>query len=146
MPTTIRISEADRARVRHALAYIQVEPVSSIALGFPSAQQPMFLVERAMDRVIPDAIPKILQELCVLDQIECQMAEALCRLSAQQVGEVKLRNDNSEATEQDLLEKEYLRWAMRLADDLGVPLNPFSTRFRWGAGAGGVTNVPVAWG
>lgn len=143
MPSTIRLSEADRARVRHALAYLQVEPSSSIALGFPSTSQPMFLVERAMDRIIPEAVSRIIKMLDILDCIECQMVEALCRLKTQQVGEVKIRNSNEEPTEQDLLEREFCRWAKRLADDLGVPLNPFSERFRNGGCQGPALNIPV---
>jgi hypothetical protein len=143
MPTTIRLSEADRARVRHHLGYQNVEPVSSIALGFPSAQQPQFLVERAMDRLMPEGVGRIIQTLNALDCIEGQMIDALCRLSAQQLGELKLRNSNEEPTEQDLLEREYLRWAKRLADDLGAPLNPFSERFRT-SGSGSSLNIPVA--
>ena len=143
MPTTIRLSEADRARARYHLGYLNVEPVSSIALGFPSAQQPMFLFERAADRIMPEAMSRILCILNTLDAIEGQMREALCRLKVQQVGEVKIRNTNDEPTEQDLLEKEYLRWAKRLADDFGVPLNPFSERFRGGGGGIPPFNIPV---
>lgn len=142
MPTTIRLSDADRARVRHHLGYLNVEPVSSIALGFPSAQQSMFLVDRAMDRLIPEGVSRIIQQLNTLDCIEQQMVESLCRLKAQQLGELKIRNSNEEPTEQDLLEREYLRWAKRLADDLGCALNPFSERFR--AGGGQSINLPVA--
>lgn len=135
------LSENDRARVRHHLGYLNVEPSGAIALGFPAAQQPQFLVERAMDRVIPAAISRILCTLDTLDKIEGAMAASICRLSAQQLGELKIRNSNEEPTEGDLLEREYRRWAMRLADDLGAPLNPFSERFRAGSAS---TNLPVA--
>ncbi|MCH7584457.1 MAG: type I restriction endonuclease subunit R [Acidobacteria bacterium] len=56
---TVRLQEADRARVRHHLGYLNVEPVSSIQLGFPAASQPQFLVEIAMDRIIPEAVGMI---------------------------------------------------------------------------------------
>lgn len=139
--SSIRLAEVDRARVRAALGYLSVEPTASISLGFPAASQTMFLVERAMDHVIPESKPRILKILDTLDCIESQMVTALCRLSTQSVEGVKMRNSNEEPTEGDLLEREYLRWAMRLADLLGAPLNPYSERFRTSGASG---NLPVA--
>jgi hypothetical protein len=138
VPTAL--SESDRVRVRHHLGYLNTEPISSIALGFPSAGEAQFLVERAMDRLIPQAVPIIIKTINILDTIEMQMVEALRRLKAQQLGELKMRNSNEEPTEQDLLEREYVRWAKRLADDLGCTPNPYSQRF--GAGSNGI-NIPV---
>lgn len=139
----VKLSEADRERVRYHLGYLNVEPVSSIILGFPSASQAAFLVERAMDRVLPFAIPRVLRHLQELDCIEDQMSGSRKRLEAQQLGELKLRNSNEEPMEADLLEREYQRWAKRLADLLGVPINPFSERFRSGFYGGGSINTPV---
>ena len=138
---TVRLQEADRARVRHHLGYINVEPVSSIQLGFPAASQPQFLVEIAMDRIIPEAVGMIQKYLAILDGLEDLMVQSFRTDKVQQLGELKLRNSNEEPTEHDLLERKYRYWAMVLADDLGVPLNPFSNRFRGGAG---MLNVPVA--
>lgn len=135
------LTEIDRARVRHHLGYLQTEPVSSIQLGVPSASQALFLVEKQMDRLVPAAVPMILRYLSILDSIELQMVDGLKRLKAVRLGELQLRNSNEDQTEQDLLEREYVRWAKRLADDLGAPLNPFSERFR-----ATPINVPVAGG
>lgn len=137
----IRFRESDRVRIRSHLGYLSVEPASAIQLGFPSAQQAQFLVEIAMDRIIPEAIPRALRCVEELDCIENQMSESRTRLKAQQLGELKLRNNNDERTEADLLEREYRRWAVRLADLLGVPLNVYSERFREG---GSSMSVPVA--
>jgi len=123
---------------------LNTEPVSSIALGFPGAGQAQFLVETAMDRLIPEAVGKILKYLAILDSIEAQMVDALKRLKVQKLGEITLRNSNEEPVEQDLLEKEYNRWAKRLADDLGVPINKFSERFQSGFFGGPGINIPVA--
>lgn len=142
MPTTVRLSETDRARVRHHLGYPNVEPSSSIALGFPAVGESMFLVERAMDRVVPEGVGQILRALAALDAVESKMIEDLDLLSVQQLGELKIRGGNDERSGNDLLEREYVRWARRLADDLGAPLNPFCERF----GGGGSVNHPVATG
>lgn len=137
----IALSAAERERVRYHLGYQNVEPAASISLGFPRATQASFLVEAAMDRLVDSTVGRVSQIVALLDRIEGQMAEALCRLTAQQLGELKLRNSNEEPTEQDLLAREYRRWAERLADNLGVPLNAYSERFR--DDGGGMVNVPV---
>lgn len=97
-----------------------------------------------MDRLIDEAVPKILHFLDILDKIECHMVDALSRFKVQQLGEIKFRNTNDERTEPEMLEMEYNRWAKRLADDLGVPVNPFSERYRTGFYGGGSINTPIS--
>ena len=139
--TTPRFTDEERARIRAHLGYLNVAPVSAIGLGFPAASQSLFTVEVAMDQLLPGAVSRAQMILAVLDKIECLLVESLERLAAQQVGDVKLRGSNDESTEGDLLEGEYLRWAKRLADLLGVELNRASLRF--GAGSGLSGNVRV---
>lgn len=138
-----RLAEQDRERTRYHLGYLNIDPVASIQLGFPSAQQAGFLVESAMDRLIPSAVSRTIRILNELDSIELQMSSERSCLKVQQIETLKFRNDNEEPNVIDLLEREYLRWAQRLADQLGVPLNLYSARFS-GWGAGGLRNVPVA--
>lgn len=138
----VSLNEADRAKVRHHLGYPNVEPVSSISQGFPSASQPQFLVEIAMDRIIPEGVGLIQKYLAILDALESQMVESFCRDKVQQIDGVKLRNSNEEDTEHQLLERHYRYWAAVLASDLGAPLNPFSERFRMISG--GSINIPVS--
>lgn len=131
-PMTLRLSEQDRERIRYHLGYLNTDPVSSIQLGFPASGQHGFLVERAMEYIRGEAVSRVLRVVSELDSIECQMAESRQRLKAQQLGEIKIRNTNEEQTEGDLLEREYVRWARRLADQLGVVPNPLSSRFNSG--------------
>src|SRR5258708_35315479 len=98
---TISLTESERARVRHHLGYLNIEPAAAITLGFPSAQQAMFLVESAMNRIIAAAVGIIQTNLSTLDSIEQQMRDANRRLLAQQIDELKLRENNVEPTEQD---------------------------------------------
>lgn len=135
-------TEQDRSRIYYHLGYPDVTNVSSIQLGFPALSQPQFLVTSAMDRLNPASVPRVIRILNIMDGIESQMVKALNRLKAQQLGELKLRNTNEESTEQDLLEREYGRWAQRLADILGVPINPYAMRYGALEGGAGV-NVPV---
>lgn len=135
------LTEEERVRVRYHLGYLNVSPVSAIGLGYPSAQHALFLVENSMDRLIPAAVSRLREIVSTLDQIECQMRDALSRLKAASVGEVKLRGSAGDASEGDLLEREYRRWAERLADHLGVSLNVYSARF---SAASDPINLPVA--
>lgn len=135
-------TEQDRSRIFYHLGYPDVSSASAIQLGFPAQSQPQFLVAAAMDLLAPASVGRAILILNNLDTIERQQMQANGRLKAQQLGELKLRNGNDEATEQDLLEREYIRWAEKLADLLGVPTNPFSERYRSGGGG----NIPVASG
>jgi hypothetical protein len=137
-----RVAEADRERVRYHLGYLNIDPAASIALGFPSAQQAQFLVESAMDRVRDTTLHRVIRILGELDDIENQMSRERKCLKVQGIDTLKIRNSNDEPTIIDLLEREYVRWGKRLANDLGVPLNVYAERY---AGAmAGVGNLPVA--
>lgn len=131
------LGEEEKVRIRHHLGYLNVQPASAIQLGFPRASQPQFLVESAMNNILVSAVGQIRKYISILDNIEDRLVGALDRLEASKLSEITLRAD-----EHDALEREYYRWAQRLADDLGVPLNVYSERFRRGA-AGGSLSVPV---
>lgn len=130
------LTEEEKARVRYHLGYLDVAPVVSIQLGFPRASQPMFLVEAAMENILETAIGIVRRHVAELDGIEDQISDARRRMKAEKLGEITLRAD-----ETDALEREYARWARRLADILGVPLNIYAERFR--AGGGAPLSVPV---
>lgn len=129
------LDEHEKVRVRHHTGYLLTNPVTTIQLGFPRAAQPQFLLETAMNSIPVEAIGQIRKYLDILDRVEGLLVEAQERLAANRLGEIDLRED-----EPGQLEREYARWAKRLADDLGIPLNPYSERFRAG---GMITAVPV---
>lgn len=135
-----RVAEADRERVRYHLGYLNIDPVAAISLGFPSAQQAQFMVESAMDRVKETTLHRIIRCLNELDDIESQMSRERKCLKVQGIDTLKIRNSNEEPNVIDMLEREYERWAKRLANDIGCPLNPFCERYS----SSGVHNVPVA--
>src|SRR5262245_6755283 len=102
--------------------------------------QPHFLVEINCSNLVPQAIALVQRLVSELDAIDCQMVESIERLKVAKVDEVEMRGrSRDEPTEHDRLEEVYLARATRLAEVLGVPINPLSTRF---AGAGG--SIPVA--
>jgi hypothetical protein len=119
----------DRARIRMHLGYPSVELAASVQLGLPSATQPLYLVENAMDLVLPEAADQIRQTVEVMDSILAQLVDANRRLKAMSVDEITLRT-GTDPTEQDKLWEQYGNWATILSDQLGAPINPFSARFR----------------
>jgi len=131
----VALTPDERHRVRAHLGYLSVSPASSLYFSIPRPAQTLFLVEDAMSNLLPVAEDRVRNIINILDGVECKLVEAQDRLAATQLGDLHLRDD-----EPDKLEREYKRWAGRLADELGVPLYPFAIRFR-GTRAG---NVPVS--
>lgn len=121
------LTQQEQARIRDYLGYLNVSSAASIQLGFPRASQPLFLVQAAMDRVLPEAEDIVRKHLTELDKLESEVSGARRRLKATSVGEITLN-----AQELNALKKEQRYWAVRLADSLGVPLNAYSER--WSSG------------
>jgi hypothetical protein len=115
----------EKERARYHLGYLAVQPAASIQFGIPRPIQTMFLVETALNNVIEEAVDRVRRILKILDDTEARMVEAQDRLAAIALDTLKLREN-----EPDLLEREYCRWAFRLADILGVPTYYYSTKFR----------------
>lgn len=131
------LSEEEKERARYHLGYLGVQGAASIQLGIPRPLQTIFLVEQAMNNLIASSVPRVRRILRVLDDVEDQLIESQVRLSAKRLDGIELREN-----EPDMLEKEYVRWGWRLADLLGVPVYPYSERYKRGGGikAG---NLPV---
>lgn len=124
------LSEEEKERARYHLGYLNTQQAASIQLGIPTPLQTLFLVDKAFNIVIPAAVPRLRRILRVMDDIEDQLIESQVRLSAKRLDGIELRDN-----EPDMLEKEYVRWGWRLADMLGVPIYPYSERYkRWGGG------------
>jgi len=118
-------SLVEKSRIRYHLGYLEVSPAPSITFGVPALTQTNFLVERAIDLVLYEAEDRVRKLVDVLDVIECRMIDAQQYLVASQLDSLQIRADHI-----DKLEDEYSRWASRLADILGCPLYPGSSKFR----------------
>lgn len=131
------LDAAEKDRVRYHLGYPSQQTLASIQLGIPRPLQTAFLLESAVSNVIEEACDHVRRLLKILDDIEVKLVDAQDRLAAIALSDLKLRED-----ECDKLEREYVRWGMRLADVIGAPIYAYSTRYRahLTAGAG---NVPV---
>jgi hypothetical protein len=129
-------TDQEKGRIRHFLGYPSWSAMAaSIQLGFPSGSQPLFLVEQAFIRLLPDGEAAVRRDLCNCEAVEEQLAGARSRLKVMNAGEVKMNPQ-----ERTALREELAFWTKRLADDLGVVQNPYSTMAY--EGMGGV-NAPV---
>jgi hypothetical protein len=141
--TTI-LDPDEKARVRYHMGYPCTSPAPTIALGVPTALQTSFMVENAMNNIMGVSVDRVRSILLVLDKTEAAIDEAQCNLAAAKVGNLELRSATAGETHTDLLEREYVRWAQRLADMLGAPLYPYSARFKGKVSNGAsVRNVRV---
>ncbi len=134
------LNESDKARCRYHLGYPQVQPAASIVFGVPRPIQTAFLLEQAMNFILPTAEPRLLNILNIMDGVECRLQAAQDRLAAIKLDTLDLRQD-----ECGQLETEYQRWGFRLADILGVPIYAYSTKYR-GSATGKPTggSIPVS--
>lgn len=126
------LSDAERERVRYHLGYLSVAPAAALQLGLPAPVQTLFVVENAMNNLLVVGEDRVRRMLGTLDGIECRLIDAQDRLAATSLDDLHL-NPN----EPDALEREYDRWANRLANQLGCPLYPYAKRFS-GVRAGNV--------
>jgi hypothetical protein len=128
----------DKARARYHLGYPGVQPAAMISFGMPASTETSFLVDNALDRLVPVYEPKVLSLLNVMDAIEKRMESALCRLSTESTDGVKLRRDEIPS-----LEAEYQRWGLRLANLLGCVPYQLSPKYQSLGGAGQAQSIPV---
>lgn len=122
-------TDEEKQRIKYHLGYPLVKSAASLSYGMPKPLQTLFLVESALNLVIPVAEDKVRQLIATLDTIECRLQDAQTRMAATSVDTLTMRRD-----EADALEAEYRRWANRLADLMGVPLYAYSLRFQRSGG------------
>ena len=134
------LSEEERERIRYHLGYMATSGAASVQFGIPRPMQTIFLLEQAFGLLQnPYALNRVRRVLDRLDRIEEALeSPGVELLYAKKLGELELRDSQAGVTSTDLIEREYVRWAKRLADILGVPLYPYSDRFKNRGPAGNV--------
>ena len=135
------LTDNEKEAVRYHLGYLGVSSAASIQLGIPRPVQTLFLVEQALDNLREIAVPRVRSILGTLNGVEQKLICSQDRLAAAKLGSMTLRGVAPGESEADGLEREYTRWAGRLADILGCPFYPGAHRF---GGASGGVNVPVS--
>jgi len=129
-------SDYEKVRIRHHLGYLNVGASATFVLGTPAAVETQFLIESAMNKVLPEADVLARELLARCDSIEGQMMDNQDLLAVEQVDEIKVRQDEFQA-----LLKRYHYHRNGLANVLGIYPNPFDKRFA-SSGGGGI-NVSV---
>jgi hypothetical protein len=131
---------AEKERIRYHMGYLQVSPAAAITFGIPAPVQTLFLLESAMDRIMPGAEDRVRKLITILDAVECREEGALDYLVVSRVDDIEIRPDHITQ-----LEEQYAKWASKLADVLGAPLYPGSTKFHslFGVGANRAGSIPV---
>lgn len=129
-------TEYEKTRIRHHLGFLNVAAAATFVLGTPAAVETQFLIESAMNRVLPEAEVLVRDLLGKCDSVEGQMADNQELLAITAVDEITVRQDEFEA-----LQKRYHYWRNALANAMGIYPNPFDKRF--GSGGFGGINVRV---
>ncbi len=117
-------SQEEQGRTLYHLGYLTQNVASFLSFGVLTLTQPMFIVVNALQHVPQSRVAIIRDLIAKLDTIEQKIFEAADYLVATKLEQLELRDDYP-----DLLEAEHTRWAHRLADALGVYVNPYSPRF-----------------
>lgn len=131
----IAVTEEDKNKARHHLGYLSVESAQTFNYGVPAAMQTTFMIEGALNRLLPVAYPKFLQLLQRCDAIEEEVFCGADLASMDQIDTLKIREDRLKE-----LAKYYKIAQQGIANMLGVPPNPFDMR-EWLQG--GFINVGV---
>jgi hypothetical protein len=127
-------TDHEKSRIRLHLGYPNVTAIATFQLGLPAAIEPLFILESAMNLIIPGAEDTVRNIIAMCDKIEAQMIDDLELLAVDAVDEIKVRSD-----EQEKLVQRYIYWTNALAQQFGVMRNPYDKRFINGGGI----NVPV---
>lgn len=129
-------SDQEKVRIRHHLGFLNVGQAYTFVAGTPAGVETQFLIEGAMQRVLPEAEVLARELLARCDSVEGQMMDNQDLLAVESVDEIKIRQDEFQA-----LIKRYHYHRNGLANVLGIYPNPFDKRFS--ADGGGGINVNV---
>ncbi len=117
------LTEQERVQIRHHLGYVNVSAGYTFALGVPAAVETQFMIEGAMNLVMPTALPQIRRIIGILDTIEAQKVDDLELLAVNRLDTIDVNQG-----EQKQLDKQYDYWVNALANMLGSQRNPFDQR------------------
>lgn len=125
-------TEKEKGRIRHFLGFPSWSSMANgIQLGFPAGSQPLFLLEQAFNRLLPEGEESVRRDLCECESVESQMGDARKRRKASKLGDLTMN-----ATEMQGLKEDLVFWQQRLGDDLGVVVNPYGSMSYNGMGGG----------
>lgn len=122
-------SEQEKVRILHFLGYPRWYALGpSIAFGYPSASEPLYIAEDAFKRLSPDGRNSVRADLCKLERIDCAITDQATQGAIEGTGDVKFNRRLGRAQ----LLSERARLVSLLADDLGCFPNPYSQTYSAG--------------
>ena len=124
---TVVLTEEQKVKVRHHMGYPNVAQAATFALGAVASVETAFMIERAMDKILPASLPELERLLAICDQCESQSVGDMELMAVNQVGEISVNQE-----EQRQIDRRYDRWVAALANFLTVPRNPFDARLAVG--------------
>lgn len=127
------LTELERVKIRRHLGYLNVAEASTFALGVPANIQTSFVIEPAMDKLLPQAEPMVRTFIEQLDALALQIFEDSDTLVALKVGSIDLNPKEFER----ILDR-YVWISEDLANALGIFRNPYDRRFNNVNGGGGI--------
>lgn len=134
------LTEDEKNRARQHCGYLSVQESQTFQLGIPAGVQTQFVIEGALNRLLPSAERDFRKKLDQLDSIADMIFEDADTLIALKVGTIEL---NPKQFRQ--LVQRYLWGVNWICNMLGVQRNPFDKRFDDFASGTGI-NVPVRHG
>ena len=117
------IPEEAKVRARHHTGYLGVEAAQTFNLGIPAAIQTQFMIEGALNRLLPQSLPKFMELLDRLDCIECEVFGGIDTATVEEVAEIKINRKRLKE-----LRDYYLIAQQSLCNLLGIVANPFDQR------------------
>jgi hypothetical protein len=131
------MTEDEKVRIRAHMGYVNVSEVQTFVMGIPAALQTQFMIEGALNRIMPQAEGLARQYLCQMDDVIQKLFGGVDLADVVKTG-------NIEVNQKRLSElAKYYRIAQEsMGNLLGVPPNPFDLRQWISTGSGGI-NVPV---
>lgn len=125
---------SEKVSIRAHLGYLNVEEAQTFVLGTPAAVQTQFIVEGAMNRILPEAEGLARDTVAKLDDILCQIFGSTENAQVNQIGNIQLRPD---AFKEQV--RRYRFFQNHLANALGCYPNPYDQREWLGGGDNGVS-------
>lgn len=122
-PITGLLTEDEKVQIRHHTGYVNVGEMQTFVLGVPAGLETQYLIDGAMKRVLPAALPLIRRHLVILSGIEEQKVCDLELTAVNQLDSISINQG-----EQSALDKQYDYWVDSLCNALGVMRNPFDKR------------------
>lgn len=131
------ITEDEKVRARSHMGYLNVQNASTFVFGIPAGVDTQFVIEGALNRILPAAEGEFRKVLAKLEETKQQIFDDQDVLLVEKVDEIAI---NPKAFQKQV--ERYHFWRGELGNLLGIAPNPYDQRFASWSGSGGL-NIPI---